>query len=157
MPLKVSRALAESLERPVVLQASIESAVKVLDLDMGVIYLLKGDDLYLHATTPRPPAGPSDQHRHTALSDHPHLERCIREFRPAIVEDVAKEEMSERGRLARRGQRQVVQADRAQEHRAGCRLRRGLCGWPRTLELRDNDTSDQAPSYRLGWGHIGRF
>jgi hypothetical protein len=42
-----------------------------------------------------------------------------------VVEDVVNEEMSERERLARCGQRQVVQADRAQEHRAGCRLRRG--------------------------------
>lgn len=125
MPLKVSQALAESLELRVVLQASIESAVKVLDLDMGVIYLLEDDDLYLHAATPRLPVGPPYEHRHAVLPDHRHLERRLRESRPVVVEDVVNEEMSERERLARCGQRQVVQADRAQEHRAGCRLRRG--------------------------------
>ena len=50
--LKVSNALAASLDLSVVLQTAIESAVEVLGLETGAIYTLEDQLLYLGATTP---------------------------------------------------------------------------------------------------------
>ncbi len=97
--LRVSAALAESLELAEVLQTAIESAVSVLQLDSGVIYLLSGDNLYLGAATPPLPQELPDEHRRASLHDHPHLERCVRGLHPVVIEDARTEEMSERERV----------------------------------------------------------
>lgn len=97
--LKVSSALAASLELPSVLQTAIECAVEVLGLDMGVIYLAEGDALYLGAATPPLPPGLPDEHRHALLRDHPHLDHCLNDLAPVVVEDVRKEVLSEKERV----------------------------------------------------------
>ena len=51
--LKVSSALATSLDLSVVLQTAIESTVEVLRLETGAVYLLEGGWLFLGATTPK--------------------------------------------------------------------------------------------------------
>jgi len=97
--LRVSGALAASLELPTVLQTAIESAVEVLGLDMGVIYLLDGDSLYLGAATPPLPDDLPEEHRHALVRDHPRLERCLRELEPSVVVDARREDLSPRERL----------------------------------------------------------
>src|SRR5574340_246007 len=97
--LRVSAALAQSLELAQVLQTAIESAVEVLGLDSGVIYLLTGDTLYLGAATPPLPPDLPDEHRHAVLHDHPHLERCVREMCPVVINDALEQDLSERERI----------------------------------------------------------
>lgn len=93
--LKVSGALASSLDLPVVLQTAIESTVEVLRLETGAIYLLDGEWLYLGATTPR-----LDPHlqalltRPEAPADHPHLEQALQELRPVCISDAQREALS---------------------------------------------------------------
>ena len=57
MLLQTSGALAASLDIDEVMQTAIESAVRMLGLDTGAIYLVDGADLVLGATTP--PCRPS--------------------------------------------------------------------------------------------------
>ena len=93
--LKVSSALATSLELPVVLQIAIDSAVKVMQLETGAIYLLEGDQLVLGATTP--PLVPDEEwllHKPEVLSDHPHLAHALAHGLPVFVSDALSAEFS---------------------------------------------------------------
>lgn len=82
-----------------VLQTAIECAVEVLELDMGVIYLAEGEMLYLGAASPPLPPSLPDEHRYAQLRDHPHLDHCLSDLAPVVVEDVRKEVLSEKERL----------------------------------------------------------
>lgn len=97
--LKVSSALTSSFELSDVLQTAIEGAVEVLGLDMGVVYLLDDGSLYLGAATPPLPRELPQEHRRARLEDHPHLESCIRESHPYVIEDSAEEDLSEQERI----------------------------------------------------------
>lgn len=92
--LRVSRALAASLELSVVLQAAVESTVEVLRLDTGAIYLLDGGDFYLGATTPPLPPDFPDELRHAHLADHPNARDSIDRGVPVRVHDAAKASLS---------------------------------------------------------------
>lgn len=98
--LRVSLALAESLDLNVVLQTAIEGAVDVLELGTGAAYLLQGDELYLGATTPPlPPDFPSGLRR-AALADHPHIVRAIHERHPVFVPDTRLADFTPQERAA---------------------------------------------------------
>ena len=97
--LKVSSALAGSLELTSVLQTAIQSAVEVLDLDAGVIYLLRGDALYMGATVPPLPDDFPDEHRHALVKDHPHIGECLGDLHPVVVPDALLEDMTPNERL----------------------------------------------------------
>lgn len=93
--LKVSGALASSLDLPVVLQTAIESTVEVLRLETGAIYQLDGEWLYLGATTPKlDPHLQSLLTRPEAPAAHPHLEQSLRERRPVVISDAQREALS---------------------------------------------------------------
>ncbi len=86
--LKVSSALASSLDLPTVLQTAINSAVTVLRLKTGAIYTLEGDMLFLGATTP--PLDPDLQWlrlQPEKLSDHPHIVTAFNSGRPVHIPD----------------------------------------------------------------------
>lgn len=87
--LKVSHALAASLELSEVLHTAVEGAVDVLELDTGAIYLLEGDMLVLGATTPPLPPEVPESARQAKLEDHPHIRRSILDGEPVIVADIA--------------------------------------------------------------------
>ena len=103
--LRVSAALTGALEMPHVLQAAIDGAVDVLELDTGAIYLVSGDTLFLGATTPALPPGFPDEYRRAPLDEHPHIAACLDAARTLFVRDVADEELTdaERGVCETRG------------------------------------------------------
>jgi len=82
-----------------VLQCAIESAVEVLRLDTGAIYLLDAETLVLGATTPPLRPGFPSEFRREPLADHPHVRRCLEEHAPVFVTDWHDEEMSDAERL----------------------------------------------------------
>jgi nitrate/nitrite-specific signal transduction histidine kinase len=50
--LEISVKLLDSLDKKIVLKRIIESAVELIGLDSGAIYVLKDGDLYLDSTVP---------------------------------------------------------------------------------------------------------
>jgi len=93
--LQASAHLPSSLDMSDVLQTGIESAVGVLGLDTGAIYLLDGDDLVLGATTPPLPLEFPNEFRRERLAGHPHIRRCIESRTTVAVGDWTTEEMSD--------------------------------------------------------------
>jgi HD-GYP domain-containing protein (c-di-GMP phosphodiesterase class II) len=90
--LKVSSALASSLDLPVVLQTAIDSAVEVIGLDTGAIYLLEDSSLFLGATTP--PLSPELfwlRLKPESVSNHPHLQEALILEAPTFLMDATKE------------------------------------------------------------------
>ncbi len=108
--LKVSTALASTLELPVVLQTAIESAVSVIGLDTGAIYLLDEEGLYLGATTPPLPPDFPEEYRLARVSDHPHIGMCLDTGDPVYLTDATTAELTpaERGISEARGLRSIL-------------------------------------------------
>ena len=93
--LKVSSALTTSLDLSVVLQVAIDSAVAVMGLDTGAIYLLEGDALYLGATTP--PLSSELQWlrlQPEMLQNHPHLQDALTRRQPVYITDTQTADLS---------------------------------------------------------------
>lgn len=75
--LKVSLALAESLDYEVVLKTAIDAAVNLLGADTGAIFLLDGDEAVLGAIS-RGPVGELPQGlRRLPLMRHPQMKRAM--------------------------------------------------------------------------------
>ncbi len=103
--LKVSSALALTLDLPALMQTAIASAREVMGLDSGAIYLLEESTLVLQATTPPLPPVFPDEYRRAPLGGHPHIAECLATGAPLWIPDAASEPMSpaERGVCASRG------------------------------------------------------
>jgi len=108
--LEASATLAASLDLNEVLQSAIESAVRVLGVDTGAIYLLDGEDLVLGATTPPMPPEFPTEFRRESLAEHPHVRSCVDEREPVFVSDWECEWMSEAERAVceARGLRSIL-------------------------------------------------
>lgn len=93
--LKVSLALAESLELGRVLQTAVESAVEVLGLDSGAIYLtVECGHLRLGATTPPLPEDFPEAYRLAPIADHPHLAHANESQAPVFISDTSTVELT---------------------------------------------------------------
>jgi HD-GYP domain-containing protein (c-di-GMP phosphodiesterase class II) len=92
--LKVSSALASTLELTEVLQVAIESATDLVGLDTGAIYVLENETLYLGATTPPLPSQFPDELRLAWLDDHPHIKKAITTKVPVFLHDARTASLS---------------------------------------------------------------
>jgi len=92
--LKVSAALSSSLDLPVVLQTSVESATEALGLDSGAIYTIEGETLRLGAATPPLPPGFPDELRLATMADHPHIMKAMETAAPLHVHDIRTEPLT---------------------------------------------------------------
>ena len=92
--LEVSSTLATSLDLSQVLQKAIESAVVVLALDTGAIYLMDGETLYLGATTPPLPAEFPEELRSANIRGHPHIHKAVETGQPVYLPDAKTAELS---------------------------------------------------------------
>lgn len=93
--LEVSSALTASLDLPTVLQTAIHSAVKVLRLESGAIYLMEAGTLFLGATTP--PLGEELQWlclQPEVADDHPHLKKALTTRLPVFLADARAETLT---------------------------------------------------------------
>lgn len=93
--LRVSGALVGSLEIEQVLQTAIESAVEVMALHTGAIYLLDGDTLFLGATTPPLPSDFPEHLRVAPLEQHPHIQRALAGCDHLWLGDLSREALTE--------------------------------------------------------------
>jgi signal transduction histidine kinase len=87
--LYVSGVLGVSLDLSVVMQIAIDSAIDVLGLETGSIYLVDGDELYMGAACPPLPPGFAEAMRRVPLADHAHIARCIATETAVFVADTA--------------------------------------------------------------------
>ena len=97
--LKVSSALASTLELAEVLQLAIESAVDLIDLETGAIYILENEALYLGATTPPLPEQFPEELRLAQLDDHPHVQETISTQAPVYLKDTRVASLSPAERI----------------------------------------------------------
>jgi putative nucleotidyltransferase with HDIG domain len=97
--LRVSLALAESLDRDVVLQTAVQAAVELFAADDGVIFLVEGEEVILGASTR------SNAHelpvtvKRMVLVNHPQLTRAVRGEGPLFVPNVSSISLSHAERL----------------------------------------------------------
>ncbi|MGD8406326.1 MAG: hypothetical protein PVJ21_21905 [Anaerolineales bacterium] len=85
--LKVSSALASTLELEEVLRITIESAATLLSIETGAIYMLEKSDLYLGATVPTMPSEFPIELRLAPLKDHPHIRESVTTKKPVYLPD----------------------------------------------------------------------
>lgn len=85
--LRVSSALASTVDLEQVLQIAIESAVNLLGLNTGAIYTLEDKSLQLGATVPAIPAGLPEELMQACLDDHPHIEETVFSKAPVYLPD----------------------------------------------------------------------
>jgi putative nucleotidyltransferase with HDIG domain len=104
--LKVSSALSRSLDLSSVLQTAIESAIEVLELQTGAIYLLEDEWVYMGATTPA--MGPELRElllKPESIHDHPHLKQSLLLRKPVYITDAEKADMTPAEAAIRDGRR----------------------------------------------------
>lgn len=92
--LKVSSALASSLELAEVLQIAITSTTELVGLDTGAIYMLDGETLRLGATVPPLPPQFPEELRLANLDDHLHIKETISTKAPIYLEDARTASLS---------------------------------------------------------------
>jgi signal transduction histidine kinase len=92
--LYTSGALGVSLDLPVVMQIAIDSAVDVLGLESGAIYLLEDGELVLGATTPPLPPGFPEEFRRAPRAGHAHIDQCLAEQDAVFVSDTATADLT---------------------------------------------------------------
>lgn len=85
--LKVSSALASTLELDEVLRITIESATTLLSIETGAIYTLENGDLYLGATVPPMPSEFPIELRLAPLKNHPHICESVINKKPVYLPD----------------------------------------------------------------------
>ena len=91
--LKISLDLLETVGKRRALQKIVESAVSLIGLDTGALYVVRDSDfnnLVLEATTP-PLKDIPDEFRYARLKDHPHIEKSINEKIPIQINDLKEE------------------------------------------------------------------
>ncbi|MFN2144373.1 MAG: HD-GYP domain-containing protein [Anaerolineales bacterium] len=92
--LKVSNALASSLEPQEILQIAINSVIELLNIETGAIYTLEEENLFLGATTPPLPVDFPEVLRFANLNDHPHLRQAIQQKKHVYLRNARDEELS---------------------------------------------------------------
>lgn len=137
--LEVSQAIATSLDMKTVLQTIVESAINLAGLDSGAIYLLKGNELYLGATTPPLPPQFPEAFRRAMMGDHPHIHRAVSTRQPVILPDTAAADLSpaERTISEMRGLRTILYLPLLIEKRAVGTLILGTVGKTRSFSGAD--------------------
>jgi len=98
--LEISQNFTKTLNMTTLLQAIVDCAASGVELDSGAIYLLKGGDLFLEATSiPLLPQFP-EEFRHALLTDHPHISQAISSNLPVLVPDTRTAELTPAERAA---------------------------------------------------------
>lgn len=90
----ISNALISTLEFDDLLQKIVENAVKLHKLDTGALYLLRGEELYLHATAPALPPETPDNVRIASAEDHPRVRKALKTGKLVAFEDSTAERFS---------------------------------------------------------------
>jgi PAS domain S-box-containing protein len=108
--LEISQAMSAPLEMGKILQKIVESAKGLLKLESGAIYTLKGEELFLEATTPPLPPDFPDEFRRANVTDHPHIQAAVAKGSAVILPDTTALELSNAERMIAesRGLRSIV-------------------------------------------------
>ncbi|MDY0101872.1 MAG: PocR ligand-binding domain-containing protein [Lentimicrobium sp.] len=92
--LEISQTLTTTLHLETVLQNIVDRALKLLDLDTGVIYLINGQNLFLRAAYPQIPPDFPEEFRQALLEDHPHIQESIATGMPVVIPDMETADLS---------------------------------------------------------------
>ncbi|MGE5419533.1 MAG: PAS domain S-box protein, partial [Chloroflexota bacterium] len=90
----ISHALISTLEFDALLQAVVENAVKLHNLESGALYLTRDKELYLHATAPPLPPGIPDEVRLARIKDHPRIRKALKTGNLVTLGDSSAEKLS---------------------------------------------------------------
>ncbi len=93
--LNTSYALNSSLNLGEILQAVVENAVSIFELETGSVYTLDEQELRLGAACPHLPDNFPEELRLAALADHPHIRKAVDRKAPVVVANVEDEIFSE--------------------------------------------------------------
>ncbi|MCX6335003.1 MAG: ATP-binding protein [Bacteroidia bacterium] len=75
--LEIAKNILETLDRKKILKAIVESSIRLIGMDTAAIYSIKGDDLFLEATTPALPDDFPDEFRKARIENHPHILKVV--------------------------------------------------------------------------------
>lgn len=92
--LRVSAALASTLDLAAILQIAAECAAEVLGLESAAIYTIEGESLWLGATTPPLPPGFPAALRVAPLAAHAHIRRAVATGQPLVLPDALAAELT---------------------------------------------------------------
>ncbi|MGE5458073.1 MAG: PAS domain S-box protein [Methanococcaceae archaeon] len=90
----ISQLLASTLDMAKILQLIVENAVSLAGLDTGALYMVKGEELYLEATTPPLPLNFPHNFRSTLINDHPFICQAFSTCSSVVVPDISLAEFS---------------------------------------------------------------
>jgi PAS domain S-box-containing protein len=93
--LSITMALLETVEKRKALQKFIESAVHLIGLDTGALYILDNEKLLLEAAEPPLPEQFPVEFKTALLKNHPHIRETIRNKKPVLVNDINSADLSE--------------------------------------------------------------
>ncbi|MBN1300697.1 MAG: PAS domain S-box protein [Melioribacteraceae bacterium] len=88
--LNASIELSSTLDLDTVMQTATDHVAKLTSINAIAIYLLKGDHLYLGATTPPLPPNMPDEARWAKLKNHPHIKQAIDSRKIVTLPDTKK-------------------------------------------------------------------
>ena len=93
--LRASWILNESIEKKAVLQKIVDTAVELIQMDSGAIYMIEESNLYMCATQPAFPDNYPDEIRRTKLDDHLYINKTVQTKEIVILQDALKEKLTE--------------------------------------------------------------
>ncbi len=95
----ISLHLLESIEKKELLSKIVESAANLAGTDTSAIYLVKGEDLLLAATSPPLPDDYPDEFRKAKLVHHPHIQSAIKTRNAVVITDLSKVTLSKEEKI----------------------------------------------------------
>lgn len=92
--LNASIELGSSLELTTVMQSSTDLIINLTDIDTSAIYLVKGNELYIGATTPPLDPKMPEEFRYAELKNHIHIKKAVTTKKIVTVPDTKNEKFS---------------------------------------------------------------
>jgi PAS domain S-box-containing protein len=93
--LSITMDLLETVEKRKALQKFIVSAVHLIGLDTGALYIIEDDKLILEAAEPPLPEGFPAEFRTALLKNHPHIIETIKRKKHVLINDIKSADLSE--------------------------------------------------------------
>ena len=93
--LDVNSTLVSTINLEAILQIIVDQSTHLFGLKTGAIYLHEEEKLYLGATTPPLPDDFPEILRVDLLTNHPHIQRALKQENPVVIADTRLEELSD--------------------------------------------------------------
>lgn len=93
--LEISSEITSSAEQSSIMQRIVDSAIRIVGIDSGAVYLTNNNtSIKLSATYPPLPSDFPDDLRIASLSDHPHIEKAIKTGKSVLIANSSVAELT---------------------------------------------------------------